>query len=226
MAYASPGVRSHTILILPVSDLSDYRHFGPWIDLAATQTSERLLVFLVSPLFESVNEEEEDDTFQWKDLERLLSFVYTRASKVAIKLDRVLMNIDVVLHSVQGPVLSGVERVNSVLWDVVFAPNNGLHLSNCHGLMKPNHDHTVRFESLPDWISNVPRFWLQTAIDPAEHAETPRPGSARRARYPVVVLGGTFDHLHVGHKILLSMAACIASQKVIVGVTGETGHDI
>lgn len=126
MPYASPGVRSHTILILPVSDLSEYRHFGPWIDLAATQTSERLLVFLVSPLFESVNEE--DDTFQWKDLERLLSFVYTRASKVAIKLDRVLMNIDVVLHSVQGPLLSGVERVNSVLWDVVFAPNDGLHL--------------------------------------------------------------------------------------------------
>jgi hypothetical protein len=126
MPYASPGVRSHTILILPVSDLSEYRHFGPWIDLAATQTSERLLVFLVSSLFESLNEEE-DTTFQWKDLERLLSFVYTRASKVAIKLDRVLMNIDAVLHSVQGPLLSGVERVDSVLWDVVFAPNNGLH---------------------------------------------------------------------------------------------------
>ena len=136
MPYASPGVRSHTILILPAPDLSDYHRFGPWIDLAATETSKRLLVFLVSPLFESVNEEE--DTFQWKDLERLLSFVYTRASKVAIKLDRVLMNIDVVLHSVQGTLLSGVERLSSVLWDVVFTPNNGLHLPNCHRLIKPN----------------------------------------------------------------------------------------
>lgn len=40
--------------------------------------------------------------------------------------------------------------------------------------------------------------------------------------YPVVALGGTFDHLHAGHKILLSMAAWIADEKVIVGVTGTS----
>lgn len=39
--------------------------------------------------------------------------------------------------------------------------------------------------------------------------------------HPVVALGGTFDHLHAGHKILLSMGAWIASEKLIVGVTGE-----
>lgn len=38
--------------------------------------------------------------------------------------------------------------------------------------------------------------------------------------YPVVALGGTFDHLHAGHKILLSMGAWITSEKLIVGVTG------
>jgi pantetheine-phosphate adenylyltransferase len=40
--------------------------------------------------------------------------------------------------------------------------------------------------------------------------------------FPVVALGGTFDHLHAGHKILLSMSAWIASRKVIVGTTGTT----
>ncbi|KAI9334584.1 hypothetical protein BDR26DRAFT_866867 [Obelidium mucronatum] len=34
-----------------------------------------------------------------------------------------------------------------------------------------------------------------------------------------VVLGGTFDHLHQGHLILLSMAAFLASKKLICGVT-------
>jgi hypothetical protein len=38
--------------------------------------------------------------------------------------------------------------------------------------------------------------------------------------YPVTVIGGTFDHLHAGHKILLSMAAYITSQKLIIGITG------
>jgi len=38
--------------------------------------------------------------------------------------------------------------------------------------------------------------------------------------YPVTALGGTFDHLHSGHKILLSMGAYITSKKLIVGMTG------
>ncbi|SCZ89049.1 BZ3500_MvSof-1268-A1-R1_Chr1-1g00919 [Microbotryum saponariae] len=38
--------------------------------------------------------------------------------------------------------------------------------------------------------------------------------------YPVVALGGTFDHLHAGHKILLTLAASLALRKLIVGVTG------
>ncbi|QBM87669.1 pantetheine-phosphate adenylyltransferase [Metschnikowia aff. pulcherrima] len=36
----------------------------------------------------------------------------------------------------------------------------------------------------------------------------------------VVAVGGTFDHLHDGHKILLLMAAFASKQTVIIGVTG------
>ncbi|CAB3407052.1 unnamed protein product [Caenorhabditis bovis] len=38
-------------------------------------------------------------------------------------------------------------------------------------------------------------------------------------KYKRVVLGGTFDRLHNGHKVLLTKAAEIASEKVVVGVT-------
>lgn len=44
--------------------------------------------------------------------------------------------------------------------------------------------------------------------------------NTERKVYPVSVLGGTFDYLHPGHKILLSMAAWITTSKLIVGVTG------
>lgn len=40
--------------------------------------------------------------------------------------------------------------------------------------------------------------------------------------YPVVALGGTFDHLHAGHKILLTMACSLCSQRLVVGVSGPS----
>ncbi|KAH9812123.1 hypothetical protein DFH28DRAFT_1031968, partial [Melampsora americana] len=39
--------------------------------------------------------------------------------------------------------------------------------------------------------------------------------------YSVVALGGTFDHLHSGHKILLTMATFLSNQKIIVGITDD-----
>lgn len=37
----------------------------------------------------------------------------------------------------------------------------------------------------------------------------------------LVLLGGTFDHLHNGHKKLLSLAASICARKMIIGVTAD-----
>lgn len=39
--------------------------------------------------------------------------------------------------------------------------------------------------------------------------------------YNDVVLGGTFDRIHVGHKILLSEAVLRAKKRVVVGVTDQ-----
>lgn len=36
-----------------------------------------------------------------------------------------------------------------------------------------------------------------------------------------VVLGGTFDRIHAGHKVLLSTAALLAEERLVVGVTDE-----
>lgn len=36
-----------------------------------------------------------------------------------------------------------------------------------------------------------------------------------------VAVGGTFDHLHAGHKILLTMTALLAKQSMVVGVTDD-----
>ncbi|KAL9632952.1 MAG: hypothetical protein Q9204_003593 [Flavoplaca sp. TL-2023a] len=54
---------------------------------------------------------------------------------------------------------------------------------------------------------------------------------ATRVRHDAVAVGGTFDHLHVGHKLLLSMTALVINPNVqsdvnverslIVGITGD-----
>ncbi|KAG6612628.1 Cytidylyltransferase (predicted) [Phytophthora cinnamomi] len=47
-----------------------------------------------------------------------------------------------------------------------------------------------------------------------EHADlTPR---------DLVILGGTFDHLHNGHKKLLSLAVSICARRVLVGITADS----
>ncbi|GAA5858977.1 hypothetical protein JCM8547_007185 [Rhodosporidiobolus lusitaniae] len=59
-----------------------------------------------------------------------------------------------------------------------------------------------------------------------EHAQATEDdaGDQREGKgiYDVVALGGTFDHLHAGHKILLSMACAITQTKLIVGVSGDS----
>lgn len=63
---------------------------------------------------------------------------------------------------------------------------------------------------------------VKVTVDGDESGATPSPLEAEGAEeYEVTALGGTFDHLHAGHKILLSMAASITTRKIIVGVTGE-----
>jgi len=37
--------------------------------------------------------------------------------------------------------------------------------------------------------------------------------------YPAVCLGGTFDHLHTGHRVLLNEACMLATHSMTVGVT-------
>lgn len=62
--------------------------------------------------------------------------------------------------------------------------------------------------------------WITCDKPPSELEAKSLPASSEHSLRRVVALGGTFDHLHAGHKILLSMAAWIASEKIIVGVTG------
>lgn len=83
-------------------------------------------------------------------------------------------------------------------------------------------DDIIPFDDLP--ISHLPTNIFPSTFDASEieikSLDLNDAISTLPSQYPVVALGGTFDHLHAGHKILLSVAAWIAGRKLIVGVTG------
>ncbi|GAA5842160.1 hypothetical protein JCM9279_002802 [Rhodotorula babjevae] len=61
-----------------------------------------------------------------------------------------------------------------------------------------------------------------TAPGPSPPSTTPTSDDTKLPpTYPVVALGGTFDHLHAGHKILLTMAASLCTSRLVVGVSDD-----
>ncbi|KAJ2339768.1 hypothetical protein GGF43_006568 [Coemansia sp. RSA 2618] len=55
------------------------------------------------------------------------------------------------------------------------------------------------------------------AIGQLQCTRTPTPWPS----YPHVAVGGTFDHLHVGHKILLTATALAATKRVVCGISAD-----
>ena len=134
-------------------------------------------------------------TQQWDDVQRILAHVYVQATKVAQDNGRILMDVSVLLRE-------------------SFPPHLAAEADQCFVL--------EGLENLP--IRNLPPSVLPRG-DRVSHPPPVRPPPEKDTPplYPVVAVGGTFDHLHAGHKILLSMAAWITEKKLIIGVTGM-GH--
>lgn len=147
-----------------------------------------------------------------------------QATAVAQELDRVLLQVDVLLRGFDedlcedfGNDFEVVIRIEGGGSDY-FELNRSLLILWLDCIPVP----------LPQSVTSLRTAWskpgdhvMDNEVDP----DSPGAPGAEPSTYPVVALGGTFDHLHAGHKILLSMAAWIADEKVIVGVTGMCRAD-
>ncbi|KAJ2697283.1 hypothetical protein FB645_005959 [Coemansia sp. IMI 203386] len=75
------------------------------------------------------------------------------------------------------------------------------------------------------WPSEMRTVRLATDIPTSAHCTPSSQMSSRSAipwtTYPHVAVGGTFDHLHVGHKILLTATALAATNRVICGISSD-----
>ncbi|EPQ58000.1 Nucleotidylyl transferase [Gloeophyllum trabeum ATCC 11539] len=200
----------HAVLIGLLESFEAAHSLGPAISLATTRTRKRLLIVLVSELFnpfDGTAEHGVSPTSAWDNVQRLLTYVYVQATKTAQDHDRVLMDVDVLLKGTHD--------------HLPEASGDGMQR-----LFRVAGDPELRTQ-LPQSVLSLPQTWLPPGGPAYLSVETrSKSGPSNQDEhlppvYPVVALGGTFDHLHAGHKILLSMSAWIAQEKVIVGVTGD-----
>ena len=80
----------------------------------------------------------------------------------------------------------------------------------------------------PETLSGLAQPPVTTAIaassssPPSAPVFPPASASSPLSSFRHVVLGGTFDHFHIGHKLLLSTAAFLSSSSILVGVTAAS----
>ncbi|KAI0763683.1 hypothetical protein BC629DRAFT_1543037 [Irpex lacteus] len=180
------------------------------IAIAASKTTQQLRIVLISPSFDKENAESPSaavGTKRWDAVQRTLTYVYVQAMKVAQEMDRILMDVDVLLKGERETINEQITADAEVIYRI-GSPDEPAESESASATTRtiwlaPGEDSSA--QSLPP--PSIPTH----EYDP----ELP-------ILFPVVASGGTFDHLHAGHKILLSMAAWIAQKKLIVGVTDDS----
>lgn len=133
-------------------------------------------------------------------LEQSLAQLYSIATDSYVRRDLILATVDVVVEPLRRQPVCLPSHAPSFQWDYQQAATARPDTPDGKGKAAASiNDH-----------GPVPDLTSRSSDD-----ETTGPD-----RFPVVALGGTFDHLHAGHKILLTMAASLTTRKLIVGVTG------
>ncbi|ODV96108.1 hypothetical protein PACTADRAFT_49514 [Pachysolen tannophilus NRRL Y-2460] len=152
---------------------------------------ECILDILVTENIESVNR-----------LQAVLVMLYNTSRLAAQRCQRSKVFIRVLYNND----LLKIEQKN---WDAVFTvENNHYHAENILKALK----------------IDIPIITLKEDRNEIQNLELTGSnslGAMPSHYYNTVAVGGTFDHLHDGHKILLSISAFLASQNLIIGITGE-----
>ena len=63
--------------------------------------------------------------------------------------------------------------------------------------------------------------WVNRLAADSANSHTANDTSSKLTTYDYVVLGGTFDRLHTGHRLLLSQSCLLCDKEITVGVTSE-----
>lgn len=118
----------------------------------------------------------------------------------------------IILQSVEGPLAPSVSTqvIYNVPWETIT-----------------NRNEVYRFDGIFGGHSVLDRLGIEdaykypltsgTRLEVKNYYES----NWKAGEYEVGCVGGTFDHLHDGHKILLSMGSFLAQKKFVIGVSNQ-----
>ncbi|KAG0239417.1 hypothetical protein BGW41_007681 [Actinomortierella wolfii] len=152
------------------------------------------------------------------NVQKFLSALYVNFTKHAVAMQRPLTELDIVFYDWCGYDI-GVGTEDLIPFDLLLGTRNVTSiLDNINNQRTQKGQQPLPVVNL-QWTPETTQIDTQIvdAID-----STVAHYSVTEGQYKNVALGGTFDHLHAGHKILLSMTAWIASERVVCGVTDDS----
>lgn len=145
----------------------------------------------------------------------ILSFLYGLCARIRYRLaNSPILNFSIILYPFCGydpmlfPDIKNIFLINNEQFNEEMK-----HISHKRALERLD---SVPFHNLK--YSSTTKNPLCDCITSKLISDSLVPGKTNT--YDYVVLGGTFDHLHVGHKLLLSQAALIARKGILCGISG------
>ncbi|KAJ3173404.1 hypothetical protein HK101_011034, partial [Irineochytrium annulatum] len=185
---------------------------------ASTIASKSLIIIVSSPSLRAAASASPSSS--WKSIQSVLGALYHVASKSATDVGNPLLDVTVVLEDVCGYDCwvndagfgiegEGLIMAGSVEDEVALLP--AINSRRQAAGLRP-----LAFKACPSIIHPPTTQLLGWGDNKASISCFS--GEGIKDSYDTVALGGTFDHLHSGHKILLAATAWLSSRRVICGV--------
>ncbi|ORY33770.1 hypothetical protein BCR39DRAFT_519164 [Naematelia encephala] len=201
-----PSAKRHTVLVLP---FTTYVFTNPTILLPvifatlAHSSYDSLTVVFSSPpepaqLYSLLKA---DAVTHWEAFQEFLGKVYATLAAAQWRSGRVLMNVEVHFDGEEGDWKEKLPPKNADSQTVILEGFSDLPINPEIKALLPGITSKIPHRAFPSLAPIIPSH------DPG---------------LPVIALGGTFDHLHAAHKLLLHLALFLTTRRLIVGIMSDS----
>ncbi|KAJ3105004.1 hypothetical protein HDU97_008612 [Phlyctochytrium planicorne] len=180
------------------------------ITSAAGRELSRLILIVSIP---SLDPHDEPTQSKWQTLQNWLTHAYSLTSQSS---KRPFLNVDIIVLEMCGY----DPWVNDDILDLSADQDLVLIGEDTGLLQEVNSRRSSKSLSALSFI-DIGAIAKQDDI----HINKEESKETRRAAFEVVAVGGTFDHLHGGHKILLTSCVWLTLRKLICGVYDFSGNE-